>query len=62
MSISLAELGEAELLRRLAHFAPPGQLSDDTAALPPDQRPLLVNTDVLVENIHFSDATTMYTV
>lgn len=58
MSISLAELGEAELLRRLAHFAPPGQLSDDTAALPPDQRPLLVNTDVLVENIHFSDATT----
>ena len=31
MSASLAELGEAELLRRLATFAPPGQLDDDTA-------------------------------
>ena len=58
MSVSLAELGEAELLRRLARFAPPGQLDDDTAALVPDPRPLLINTDVLVEDIHFSDATT----
>ena len=35
MSPSLAELGEAELLRRLARFAPPGQLDDDTACLAP---------------------------
>jgi thiamine-monophosphate kinase len=58
MTISLAALGEAELLRRLARFAPPGQLDDDTAALQGDSRRILVNTDSLVENIHFSDATT----
>ena len=58
MTVTLAELGEAELLRRLARFAPPGQLSDDTSALAVDTRPLLVNTDVLVDDIHFSDSTT----
>ena len=58
MSITLAELGETELLDRLARFAPPGQLNDDTALLPPDSRALLVNTDVLVEGVHFSDTTT----
>ena len=58
MSPTLAELTEAELLRRLARFAPPDQLSDDTAALAADTRPLLINTDVLVDGIHFSDATT----
>jgi thiamine-monophosphate kinase len=58
VTVTLAELGEAELLRRLARFAPPGQLSDDTSALAFDTRPLLVNTDVLVDDIHFSDGTT----
>ena len=58
MSETLADLGEAELLRRLSHFAPAGQLDDDTACLAVDPRPLLVNTDVLVDGIHFSDATT----
>ena len=58
MSPTLAELTEAELLRRLARFAPPDQLSDDTAALAADARPLLINTDVLVDGIHFSNATT----
>ena len=55
---SLADLGEAELLLRLAGFAPVGQLDDDTACLGADPRPLLVNTDVLVDGIHFSDGTT----
>ena len=58
MMPTLAELGEAELLKRLARFAPPGQFDDDTACLGSDARPLLVNTDVLVDGIHFSDATT----
>ena len=58
MSPTLAELSEAELLRRLARFAPPDQLSDDTAAIAAAPRPLLINTDVLVDGIHFSDATT----
>ena len=34
MSPTLAELTESELLRRLARFTPPDQLSDDTAASP----------------------------
>ena len=58
MSPTLAELSETELLKRLARFAPPDQLSDDTAALPSDRRPLLINTDVIVDGIHFSDFTT----
>ena len=58
MTLTLAKLGEAELLRRLACFAPSGQLTDDTATLAPDPRQLVVNTDVLVEDIHFSDRTT----
>ena len=58
MTVTLGDLGEAELLRRLALFAPPGQLSDDTVSLSSDSRPLLVNTDVLVDGVHFSDATT----
>ena len=58
MTPTLAELGEAELLKRLARFAPPEQFDDDTACLGSDPRPLLVNTDVLVDGIHFSDATT----
>ena len=58
MTQTLADLGEAELLRRLARFAPPGQFDDDTAQLQQPPGDLLVNTDMLVEAIHFSDATT----
>ena len=58
MNETLAELGESELLRRLSRFAPPGQLNDDSAALGSDSRPLLVNTDVLVDGVHFSDIST----
>ena len=57
----LRDLGEWELLRRLAAYAPPGQLDDDAAILAADcgtpTTPLVVNTDVLVEGVHFSDAT-----
>lgn len=58
MNITLDDLGEAELIDRLASFAPPGQLNDDTALLPPDPRSLLVNTDIFVEGVHFSNVTT----
>ena len=55
---TLGELGEAELLRRLAAYAPPGQLDDDAALLEEHEgRALVVNTDVLVEGVHFSDST-----
>ena len=55
MTETLADLGEAELLRRLAGFAHAGQFSDDTACLRSDERQLVVNTDVLVDGIHFSE-------
>ena len=58
MTETLADLGEAELLRRLTGFAPAGQFSDDTACLRSDERQLVVNTDVLVDGIHFSEQTT----
>ena len=54
----LRDLGEWELLRRLSVYAPPGQFADDAALLSEqDGRQLVVNTDVLVEDVHFSDAT-----
>jgi thiamine-monophosphate kinase len=58
---TLADLGEWELIRRLGAFAPAGQFADDAALLvieSGDQRTLVVNTDVLVEDLHFSDRTT----
>jgi thiamine-monophosphate kinase len=68
---TLAELGEWELIRRLGAFAPPGQFSDDAALIPGrdgngngatgEAGALVINTDVLVEGLHFSDATTAAT-
>ena len=57
---TLADLGEWELIRRLGAFAPPGQFADDAALVAETWggSALVVNTDVLVEGIHFSDATT----
>ena len=56
---TLADLGEWELIRRLGAFAPPGQFADDGALVPATGGgTLVVNTDVLVEGLHFSDATT----
>jgi len=56
--VQLSDLGEWELLRRLAAYAPPGQFDDDAALLEERSgRQLVVNTDVLVEELHFSDAT-----
>jgi len=57
---TLAELGEEELIRRLGAFASPGQFDDDAALLPAGlpQAQLVINTDVLVEEVHFSEATT----
>lgn len=55
---TLAQLGEAELIRRLEAYAPPGQFNDDAALLQErSDRVLVVTTDVLVEGVHFSDAT-----
>ncbi|MFM7360743.1 MAG: thiamine-phosphate kinase [Cyanobium sp.] len=61
MGETLADLGEWELIRRLGAFAPRGQFADDAALLNhcvDRAEALVVNTDVLVEGIHFSDTTT----
>ena len=56
---TLANLGESELIRRLGAFAPAGQFADDAALLSAGgEGALVVNTDVLVEGLHFSEATT----
>ena len=53
----LEDIGEKELIRRLASFMPKNQASDDCAFIKSKKNVLLVNTDSLVENIHFDDET-----
>lgn len=53
----LQDLGEWNLIERLGRFAPAGQFHDDAALLDAPGR-LVVNTDVLVEGVHFSEGTT----
>jgi thiamine-monophosphate kinase len=58
---TLADLGEWTLIERLARFAPPGQFDDDAALIASGgsdpAADLVVNTDLLVDTIHFSDRT-----
>ena len=53
----LEDIGEKELIKRLAEFMPKKQVSDDCAFLQTKNKKLLVNTDTLVENVHFNDDT-----
>ncbi|CAK6687002.1 thiamine-phosphate kinase [Synechococcus sp. CCY9201] len=55
---TLSDLGEWELIRRLGAFAPTDQFSDDAALVPGGSGSIVINTDVLVEGLHFSEATT----
>ena len=66
--ITLATLGEQQILQRLQRFCPPTVIGDDGAAMlwrsPVDSDSaraddhLVVTTDVLVKGVHFSDGTT----
>ncbi len=56
MNESLSDLGELEILNRLKKFMDVGQIDDDTALLESENKDLLINTDVLVENVHFKDS------
>jgi len=51
----LEDIGEKELIKRLGKFMPKNQTSDDCALIKTKNANLLVNTDSLVENIHFND-------
>ena len=53
----LEDIGEKELIRRLAEFMPKNQVSDGCAFIRTENKNLLVNTDSLVENVHFNDHT-----
>ncbi len=52
---SLKDIGEKELIKRLAKFMPKNQTSDDCAFIQSTNKDLLINTDSLVENVHFSN-------
>ena len=53
----LEDIGEKELIKRLAKFMPKNQISDDCALIKTTKKELLINTDSLVENVHFNDET-----
>ena len=51
----LKDNGEKELINRLGKFMPKNQVLDDCALIKTKNENLLVNTDSLVENVHFND-------
>ena len=55
MTTTIKDLGEIELLNRLKKYMSYGQIDDDVAEINTKNKSLLINTDLLVEKIHFSD-------
>ena len=55
---TVADIGELELLKRLQPFCAQDLMGDDAAVLPQLDAAYVVTTDVLVDNVHFSDRTT----
>ena len=55
MNKDLRELGEEGLIGLIKRFMPIGQTSDDTAEINLGGKNLIINTDVLIEDVHFSD-------
>ncbi len=53
----LEDIGEKELINRIAAFMPEKQVSDDCAFVKTKNKNFLINTDSLVENVHFNDDT-----
>ena len=53
----IKDIGEKELINRLAKFMPKNQTSDDCAFIKATSEKLLINNDSLVENVHFNDFT-----
>jgi thiamine-monophosphate kinase len=57
--VKVADIGEAGLLQRLFPFCVPGAVGDDgTLLTAQDGYSIVITTDVLVDGVHFSDATT----
>ncbi len=53
----LIDIGEKEILHRLKKYMDNGQIEDDTAIIKASEKELIINTDILVEDIHFSYST-----
>lgn len=59
MALTVQEIGEQGLLKRVQGFCPIAVVGDDAAVLPTEPgKSLVVTTDVLVDGVHFSDRTT----
>ena len=50
----IKEIGEKELIKRIAKYMPANQISDDCAFIKTKEENLLINTDLMVENTHFT--------
>ncbi len=50
----IKNIGEKELIKRLAKYMPINQTSDDCAFIETRKEGLLINTDLMVENTHFN--------
>ncbi len=50
----IRDIGEKELIRRVAEYMLPNQVSDDCALIKTKKEDLLINTDLMVENTHFN--------
>ena len=55
MITTIKDIGEIELLDRLKKFMRSGQVDDDIAEIKSSNKNLLINTDLLVEDIHFAE-------
>ena len=54
MITTIKNIGEIELLNRLKKYMSKGQIDDDVAEIKTNKKNLLINTDLLVDEIHFS--------
>ena len=55
MITTIKDIGEIELLNRLKKFMRSGQIDDDIAEIKSSKKKLLINTDLLVEGVHFAE-------
>ena len=51
----IKDIGEKELIRRVAKYMPANQASDDCAFIETKRENLLINTDLMVEKTHFNN-------
>lgn len=59
MTLTVQDIGEQGLLKRVQAFCPRAVVGDDAAVLPTEPgKSIVITSDVLVDGVHFSDRTT----